>query len=114
MNLNDLSSEITKGVSDRIATKKVALQFALEELDAARQGNDAAIQFVKNSGFSASEYEGAMQNSFEEVDGADGPQQFLLSSVMPYASDMNFMINLRLQVVKNIIDKWSLTKQDDG
>jgi len=114
MNVNDLARKITEGVSDRIATKEVALQFVLEELDAARQGNDAAIQFVNNSGFSASEYEGAMQNSFEEVDGANGPQQFLLSSVMAYSSDMDFMVNLRLQVVKNIIDEWSLTNQDDG
>lgn len=113
MNINDLAREITKGVSNRIATKEVALQFVLEELDAARQGNDAAIQFVENSGFNASEHEGAMQNSFEEVDGNNGPQQFLLFSVMPYASDMDFMINLRLEVVKNIINEFSLTNQDD-
>ncbi len=113
MNVNDLAREITKGVSNRIATKEVALQFVLEELDAARQGNDAAIQIVENSGFSASEYEDAMQNSFEEVDGNNGPQQFLLSSVMPYASDMDFMVNLRLEVVKNIINEFSLTNQAD-
>ncbi len=114
MNVNDLARKITEGVSARIATKEVALHFVLEELDAARQGNDVAIQFVNNSGFSASEYEGAMQNSFEEVDGANGPQQFLLSSVIAYSSDMDFMVNLRLQVIKNIIDEWSLSNQDEG
>ena len=99
---------IAQGVNSRINSDKVALQFVLEELDAARQGNEAAVQFVKNSGFSPSEYEGAMQNSFEEVDGPDGPQQFLLSSVMKFSSDMDFMVNLRLKVVERIINDWGL------
>ena len=114
MNVNNLASKIEKGVSDRIATKEVAFQFVLEELDAARQGNNAAIQFVNNSGFSASEYEGAMQNSFEEVDGANGPQQFLLSSIMQYRSAMDFMVNLRLKVVQKVIDHWQLKNGGNG
>ncbi|MBU3916340.1 hypothetical protein KKA14_12470 [bacterium] len=105
---------ITQGVNSRISSERVALQFVLEELDAARQGNEAAVQFVKNSGFSPSEYEGAMQNSFEEVDGPDGPQQFLLSSVMQFASDMDFMVSLRLKVVEKIIHDWGLNKQEKG
>jgi hypothetical protein len=50
----------------------------LEELDASSQGNEVARDFTKNSGFSSYEYRDAMLNSFEEVDGEDGPQQFLL------------------------------------
>lgn len=111
---SDIVANITQGVSSRISSERVALQFVLEELDAARQGNEAAVQFVKNSGFSPSEYEGAMQNSFEEVDGPDGPQQFLLSSVMQFSSDMDFMISLRLKVVENIIHNWGLNKQEKG
>jgi hypothetical protein len=111
---NDIVANITQGVNSRISSERVALQFVLEELDAARQGNEVALQFVKNSGFSPSEYEGAMQNSFEEVDGPDGPQQFLLSSVMQYSSDMDFMVNLRLKVVENIIHDWGLNKQEKG
>ena len=94
-----------------MTSTQVALQFVLEELDAARQGNERAVQFVENSGFSESEYEGAMQNSFEEV---DGPQQFLLSSGMQYSSDMDFMMNLRIQVVENIINDWELKSQREG
>lgn len=110
---NHVANEITKGVNERIHSTQTAFQFVLEELDAARQGNEEAIQFVKNSGFIASEYEGAMQNSFEDVDGPNGPQQFLLASVMQYSSNMDFMVNLRLQVVQNIINKWELTTQSD-
>lgn len=107
-------NEITKGVSSRISSQRVALQFVLEELDAARQGNDAAVDFVNNSGFMESEYTGAMDNSFEAVDGIDGPQQFLLSSIMVYASDMDFMVNLRLKVVHNIISEWNLLIDGDN
>lgn len=104
----DVVDIITQGVNSRIGSERVALQFVLEELDAARQGNEEAVQFVKNSGFSASEYEGAMQNSFEEVDGPNGPQQYLLSAVMQYSSNMDFMVNLRLQIVKNVMNTWGL------
>lgn len=106
--VNDIVMNIAQGVNSRISSKKIALQFVLEELDAARQGNEEAVQFVKNSGFSASEYEGAMKNSFEEVDGPNGPQQYLLSAVMQYSSNMDFMVNLRLQVVKNVMNTWEL------
>lgn len=113
MNKTEIINEITQGVTSRINSKKVAYQFVLEELDAARQGNDVAMLFVQDSGFFESEYVDAMQNSFEEVDGANGPQQFLLNSVMPYASNMDIMVNVRLSVVENIIKKWQL-KADTG
>lgn len=108
MNKTEIINEVTEGVISRINSKKVAYQFVLEELDAARQGNDEAILFVQDSGFSESEYIDAMHSSFEEVDGANGPQQFLLNSIMPYASNMDLMVSLRLSVVQNIINKWQL------
>jgi len=104
----EIIKEITKGVDNRIPTKDIAYQFVLEELDAASQGNKAAIQFVQDSGFSEAEYKDAMKNSSEEVDGVNGPQQFLLNSVMPYASNIDLMVNTRLSVVKNIIEEWEL------
>ena len=91
MNKTEIINEITQGVNNRINSKKVAYQFILEELDAARQGNDEAMLFIQDSGFSESEYIDAIQNSFEEVDGVNGPQQFLLNSVMPYASNMDLI-----------------------
>jgi len=110
---SELVNSVTKGVSSRITSHRVALQFVLEELDAASQGNDAAVDFVNKSGFVESEYTGAMGNSFEEVDGIGGPQAFLLSSIFAYASDMDFMVKLRLQVVKNIISEWELLTKND-
>jgi len=101
-------NQITQGVSERIPSPEIALQFILEELDAARQGNIAAEQFVKNSGFSPVEYEGAMQNSFDEVDGANGPQQFLLTSVSAYSHNIDLLVHIRLSVAKEIIRIWQV------
>ena len=38
-------------INEKITSKSLAKQFVLEELDAARNGNDYAINFVKQSGF---------------------------------------------------------------
>ena len=101
-------SEITQGVTSRINSKKVAYQFVLEELYGANQGNEAAKQFTQNSGFIDSEYEEAMEYSFEEVDGPNGPQQFVTMSLSPYVSNMELMVNIRLGIIKNIIEEWEL------
>jgi hypothetical protein len=106
--VNEIVMRISQGVNSRISSKKTALQFVLEELDVAMQGNEEAVQFVKNSGFIASEYEGASQNSFREVDGPNGPQEYLLLATMQYSSNMDFMVNLELQVVNNVINTWEL------
>ena len=94
---------------NKIHSHKVALQFVLEELDAARQGSDTAINFAKNSGFKESEYVGAMDNSFEEVDGPDGPQQMLLTQIMSVSS-MDTKVKLRVAIVDKIMQEWKLGK----
>ena len=92
----------------KITNLEIAKQFILEELDAARSGSEEAIIFVKNSGFKEEEYIGAMQNSFEEVDGANGPQQLLLHLVMTLAPDMKLVTTFRIKIVSNIMRIWSL------
>ncbi len=104
----DLTSEIDrvhKIVSSKIKSNRVAQQFILEELDAASQGDDKAKMLVSQSGFSSSEYKGAMRNSFEEVDGPQGPQQALLRECMSF-EDKNVMVEVRVSVVEKIIDKF--------
>jgi hypothetical protein len=94
---------------NKIHSHKVALQFVLEELDAASQGNDTAKNFVNNSGFNENEYVGAMNNSFEEVDGPDGPQQMLLTQIMSVSS-MDTKVKLRVTIVDKIMQEWKLGK----
>lgn len=100
--------QITKGVNKRIPSKQIAYQFVLQELDAARHGNEKAVQFVLDSGFNPIDYEGAMENSCEEVDGPNGPQQFLRESVMQLSKNEDAMVHISTNVVNNIINIWEL------
>ena len=100
-----LAKSIFEQVSKTINSQRVAKQFILEELDAASQGNEMAIQFVKSSGFKKEEYENAMNNSFNEVDGPNGPQQTLLKNCM-ILGDMDLMVKTRILVTQMIIEKY--------
>lgn len=102
-------SAAAKLINQKINSKRVALQFVLEELDAARQGNATAVNFVNNSGFEPNKYIGAMNNSFEEVDGPNGPQLMLLNHIMT-VSNMDARVKLRLAIVDNIMQEWKLGK----
>lgn len=101
-------NETLKGVSARIKSPNEARQLIMEELDAARQGNKLATNFVKNSGFDPLEYKGAMDISYRAVDGKDGPQQFLLNALLPYSSNIELMVGLRLEIVKKLIKLYDI------
>ena len=98
----------------KINSPKVAKQFILEELEAANivsqeKSNPLSKplkEFILNSGFSANEFEGAMMNSFEDVDGGGGPQQTLLFSLMGLGLDRTTMALVRIEVVKRIITRF--------
>lgn len=96
-------NNVVEKIKATIGSTEIARQFIMEELDAARQGNLIAIEFVESSGFSPEEYVGAMNNSLDEVDGANGPQQLLLNSLKPFWSNKELMVSLRLEIVKKII-----------
>ena len=100
---------LSQQVMKKINSYEVALQFVLEEIEAASDGNDAAVRFVENSGFNPSEYKEAMSNSFDEVDGENGPQQFLLSAVL-MIQDVDLMVSLRITTVDKIMQHWNLGK----
>lgn len=101
-------SDIAQGVSERIHSAEIAYQFVMEELDAARHGSPMAMRFVLESGFRAHEYKDTLNNVLSQVDGSDGPQQFLIESVAPFMFDMDLMVKLRLDVVKQIIKDWGV------
>ena len=96
-------------VMKRINSYDVALQFVLEEIEGASSGNATSINFAKNSGFSKSEYKGAMRNSFDEVDGAEGPQNCLLNIVFQI-KDIDLMVRLKIATVDKIMQEWRLGK----
>ncbi|MFD3397363.1 hypothetical protein ACE41R_11070 [Alteromonas macleodii] len=94
----------------QLKTRDVAYQFILEEIEAASQGNEAAITFAKNSGISPLKYNGAMKNSRPEVDGPDGPQQFMLSLCMQLQPNVELVVQFRTKVVDNIMKSLSIGK----
>ena len=99
-------------ISRKLPTKEIAYQFILEEIEAASQGNAAAINFAKESGIGPDEYSGAMNNSIPEIDGADGPQQLLLQICSQLMSNTDLMVELRTKITDNIMQQFSLGKYD--
>ena len=93
----------SKQIISLIDTRHTAYQFVLEELDAARNGNDIAKQFAINSGISPSEYHGAMSRSFEAVEGPGGPQQTILVTCSQLKDDVDQMVTLRVMIVDQVM-----------
>ena len=81
-------------VNQKILSEDVAMQFILEEIEATSQGNESARIFAENSGFDEDDYIGAMHNSFEEVDGENGPQQEILNLCMMLYPNQDLMADL--------------------
>ena len=92
----------------KIKNREDRLQFILEELDGASQGNNKARDFARNSGIPASKYAGALDRSYPAVDGPDGPQQFLRMASMRLMSDQELMVDFTLAVVRRIMDDHGL------
>ena len=97
-------------VNQKILSEDVAMQFILEEIEATSQGNESARIFAENSGFDEDDYIGAMHNSFEEVDGENGPQQEILNLCMMLYPNQDLMAELRRKTVDNIMKHWKLGK----
>lgn len=104
------SKMLAEYVNQKIPSEDVAIQFVLEELEAASQGNEMAKLFASTSGFDEDDYEDAMNNSFEEVDSANGPQQLISNLCMMLYPDQNLMTELRIKTVDNIMKEWQLGK----
>lgn len=113
--IESAAAQIAPLVNEKIGSIRVAKQFVLEELDAARQGNLKAQRFVKESGYDEDEYKGALRNSFEEVDGANGPQQMLNMLLVPQLQhNMDLMVDLRTKIIDRVMEHWGLGKYQNG
>ena len=111
--IDTVAGQLALLINEKIPSPAVAYQFILEELDAARQGNITAQRFVKESGFKEHEYVDAMNNSFNEVDGENGPQQFLNTLLISQLQhNMDLMISLKLKIVDHIMRRWKLGRYD--
>lgn len=104
------ADEISTSICQQLQSKDMALQFCLEEIEAASQGNDESIKFALRSGFSASEYTGAMKNSSPEIDGPGGPQEYILQVTSQLRSNIDLMVKFRTTIVDIIMANFGLGK----
>ncbi|WP_041229854.1 hypothetical protein [Denitrovibrio acetiphilus] len=89
----------------------MAKQFVLEELDAARQGNSHAINFVRQSGFRPSEYEGALlKTNWEGEESELEHLQLSFRYFLIQIKNMDLMVKLSTSTVDEIMKIWKLGK----
>ncbi|WP_156955302.1 hypothetical protein [Polaromonas glacialis] len=91
-------------------SKKVALQFILEELDAAKDASSFIKDRIKSFYINESEYSGALNKSWDNVDGRDGPQQFLLLLTMALSERVGIEAAaiVRISIVEYILHHYKL------
>jgi hypothetical protein len=97
-----ISKKIAKEINDKIDTKSLAIQFILEELDAASQGNQYAQNFVETCGVKPFEYEGAMTKTTWQ--GEESKLEHLQLSFRQFLMQIN-NFDLRVQVSTSTVDK---------
>ena len=108
--LEHATQRFAEVIYDMLKTKELAHQFILEEIEAASQGDNEAMRFAFSSGIPSSEYKGAMQRSCPEIDGKDGPQQFLLNISTQLHSDTDLMVEFRTKIADNVMKRFYLGK----
>lgn len=106
----ELAERIAELLNQHIENKATAKEFVLQELDAASYGDDAAQNFVRQSGFAKDEYKGAMNHgSWGDNDTISHLQQF--SRVFTLKIDTpNTMLNVNLMIIDYIMKFWKLGK----
>ena len=102
-------------LNEKITSQDLARQFVLEELDAARQGNNFAQNFVKSSGFKSFEYVGAINRTKWEGNESELEHlQLFLRGFLIKIRDIDLMVKLSTKVVDEIMKKWGLGKYDNN
>lgn len=104
------SAKFAEIVSQRLPTRAVAYKFILEELDGASQGNEYSKNFAKNSGIPVVSYDGALNTSYSEVDGPEGPQQLLLAHSMQLMPKQALAAEFRCNVDNFVMKRFKLGK----
>ncbi len=102
---------LAKMFSEKLTSRELALQFVLEELDAARQGNEVSISFAENSGFEPSQYIGAMDKTSWEGDESTLEYiQLYFRKILLKIGDTDIIVRVSLSIVDSIMKGWRLGK----
>lgn len=82
-----ISLEIIENIKSKERSSQVALQFILEELDAARWGNAKFRDMLRSLYFEETEFAGAMNRTWIDVSGGSGPKQLMLRHLVRLNQD---------------------------
>ncbi|MDG1233097.1 MAG: tetratricopeptide repeat protein [Pseudomonadales bacterium] len=99
-------------VIEKIPNRNLAYLFILEELDGARQGNEYAMGYAKNSGINPAEYVGALEASNSAVDSPNGPQQTLLRLAIALMEDRELAAKFKCDVGDEVMRHFGIGAYD--
>lgn len=108
--IEQVSAYFAEIIASKIPTKAVAYQFIIQELDGASRGNATSRLFAEGSGIVAKAYRGALEETNLEVEGPDGPQQFLHGLSTELIQKPDLMAEFRCKVDDKIMQKFRLGK----
>ena len=124
--IDKATSDIIEIINSKPKSLSVAHQFIYEELEAAYYVIDSEEELIDGLGFlehrvrncaiSKEKCLGAMNKSWDDVDGADGPQQYLLEFTLVVRQQLGKELSIifRISVVENIIAFFKLGKYKDN
>lgn len=97
--------EIIQIMDSKKNSTNVAWQFILEELDVAQHGTEFVVDRIQRFYINKSDYNGALKNSWEDVDGSTGPQQYLLgvTSFVAEKTDFEIAAMVRITIVEYVL-----------
>lgn len=102
---------IAQIINEKIFSKSLAYQFVLEELDAARQGNEHSINFAKQSGFNVNEYIGAMaKTSWSGNESELEHLQLYFRYFLMQIKNIELMVEVSTSTINEIMKIWNLGK----
>ena len=104
--------KFSKVIIEKIPSRELAYRFTLEELDGARQGNEYAMNYVKNCGVEPSEYIGALEKANSAVDNANGPQQTLLRLAISLMEDRELAAKFKCDVGEAVMRHFGIGAYD--
>ncbi len=110
--IDEAVKTLIKIIDSKPNSEKVAWQFILEELDAGQKGHLFVIQRLCSLNIDRHKFNGAMNRSWHDVDGLDGPQQYLLMLTIALAEKTNNEIaaNVRISIVEYIASHYKFGK----
>ncbi|MBU0925310.1 hypothetical protein KKG81_10520 [bacterium] len=124
--IDKATNDIIDIINSKPNSLSVAHQFIYEELEAAYYVIDSEEELidglgflehrVRNCGISKEKCLGAMNKSWDAVDGSEGPQQYLLEFTLAVRQQLGkeLSIMFRISVVENIIAFFKLGKYKDN